>query len=241
MSSKAACVFCGSSVGTNPEFVRAAKCAVCSLVAGWLVLHWITDRLKLALGRAFALQGRTLIYGGGDNGLMGAVSSECLEAGSRTIGIVPHAIAQGGGEGDTLHKPIEANENTIITASMHERKAKMASLAEGGFFGLPGGFGTFEEVLEAITWTQIGIHKKPVVLLNVCGYYTPLKQLIESGVTSGFITPWYSRIVVFVEAPEREGEGEGEGEAFDWGKAALEALETWKMPECGALFKDWVL
>ncbi|KAF8334148.1 uncharacterized protein EI90DRAFT_3051243 [Cantharellus anzutake] len=207
------CVFCGSTKGNRPEFADAAT----------------------ALGRALANDNRQLIYGGGTSGLMGRVAAACREAGGRVTGVVPRAIAEGGGEGDSVYNPISPDyPDTLFVGNMHERKMRMAELADGGFVGLPGGFGTFEEVLEAVTWTGLGIHEKPVVLLNVCGYYEPLKLLISKGLEYGFIKQDFASLVVFVEPTEDVVD-----ENFDWGEATLSALNSWKMPEVGGIFKNW--
>jgi len=97
-----------------------------------------------------------------------------------------------------------------------------------GFIGLPGGFGTFEEVLEAITWTQLGIHAKPVVLINVLGYYDPLRALVKSAVASGFIKPMNERLVIFIDGSPGIDPAD-----FDWGTAALSALDAWSPPGPG--------
>ncbi|KAF7985006.1 hypothetical protein HWV62_9994 [Athelia sp. TMB] len=118
----------------------------------------------------------------------------------------------------------------VIVGSMHERKVEMASRARG-FVGLPGGYGTFEEVLEAITWTQLNIHTKPVVVLNVLNFYEPLRALVRQGVSEGFIEPQNEQLVVFVDGPSmgsaEETEWKAAQESFDWGTAAIEALDRW--------------
>jgi len=122
---------------------------------------------------------------------------------------------------------------TIVVHSMHERKVEMAKRVRG-FFGLPGGFGTFEELMEVITWTQIGLHDKPVVLLNVLGFYDPLRELIRSAVRSGFVQPQNEGLVVFVDGPADLSAHE----TFEWGAPALEAMGAWKKPEWDYGF-DW--
>jgi len=116
---------------------------------------------------------------------------------------------------------------------MHERKVEMAQRVQG-FIGLPGGFGTFEEVLEVTTWTQLGIHDKPVVLLNVLSFWEPLKTLIRTSVEAGFIRSFSERLVIFVDGPADPQEHE----KFDWGKAALEAIESWEQGKNNPLY-DW--
>ncbi|KAF8321658.1 hypothetical protein DL93DRAFT_2072437 [Clavulina sp. PMI_390] len=207
----AVCVYCASSMGNEPEFREAAE----------------------SLGRAIANQKRTLVYGGGNRGLMGAVSAACRDAGGKTLGVIPRTIAEGGGEGSRKEEVMSiVAAETIVVDSMHQRKMIMAESADAGFIGLPGGFGTLEEVLEAITWTQLGIQKKPVVLLNVKGYYTPIRQLVQGGVTAGLIKPGYSGIVQIVDKPEDDA-------TFDWGEAALKALANWAPPREGPLYTTW--
>ncbi|KAL0947496.1 hypothetical protein HGRIS_013598 [Hohenbuehelia grisea] len=108
---------------------------------------------------------------------------------------------------------------------MHERKVEMAKRS-CAFIGLPGGFGTFEEVLEVTTWTQLGIHTKPVVLINVLSYWEPLRQLIQGGVREGFISQANADIIVFVDGPGAGASAE-EHETFNWGEAALNAITAW--------------
>jgi len=103
-----------------------------------------------------------------------------------------------------------------------------------GFIGLPGGYGTFEEVLEVTTWTQLGIHDKPVVLLNVLSFWEPLRALIRTSIEAGFIRPCGERLVTFIDGPDDPQEHE----TFDWGKAALEAIESWEQGKNNPLY-DW--
>ncbi|KAG8892326.1 hypothetical protein FRB99_002801 [Tulasnella sp. 403] len=216
---RAVCVYCASSPGIQPEYRDAAT----------------------SLGNALASSSRPLVYGGGNRGLMGIVSSSVLTNGGNAIGVLPRAMVNAGGEGrgkveggpkQPLDAVNSANMQSIVVESMHERKTTMARLAGDGFIALPGGFGTFEEVLEAITWSQLGIHQKPVVLLNVNGYWDPLKQLIEKGVGESFIEPKNRSLVTSIDAPSTGSAG------FDWGKAALEAIEAWTPPQDGGYF-NW--
>jgi len=117
---------------------------------------------------------------------------------------------------------------------MHDRKIEMTKRA-GGFVGLPGGFGTYEEVLEVICWTQIGLHTKPMVLLNVLNFYDPLRSLIRSGIKEGFIQPHNENLVIFVDGPPDMREHD----AFDWGKAAIDALDSWDGGSVQRLPFDW--
>ncbi len=153
------CVFMGSSGGKRPEYLAAAR----------------------EVGRELAERGLALVYGGGDIGLMGAVARSVHEHGGTVVGVIPKALSarEVAGEGVQL-------DNCVFTDSMHERKAVMASLASA-FVVLPGGFGTFEEMCEMVTWTQLGIHNKSVGLLNVCGFYDRLHGAFEHAVAEGFI------------------------------------------------------
>ncbi|KZO90383.1 hypothetical protein CALVIDRAFT_542710 [Calocera viscosa TUFC12733] len=214
MSKPAVCVFCASSIGTRPAYLAAAS----------------------SVGKAIAASGRKLVYGGGMKGLMGATAHACVEAGGQVVGVIPYAMVASGGEGYGTIPGWEGNGMEVVVAkSMHERKQTMAARAEAGFIALPGGFGTFEEVLEMITWTQLGIHQKPVILLNIFNFYSPLRQMIRDAVDSGFIPPNNIRLAVFVDCPEGIDPGD-----FDWGNAALDALEDWKHVKGPRNF-DWTL
>ncbi|RKP14449.1 putative cytokinin riboside 5'-monophosphate phosphoribohydrolase LOG6, partial [Piptocephalis cylindrospora] len=149
------CVFCGSSKGNKPAFMEKA----------------------IAFGEIIAKQNWTLVYGGGSNGLMGAVAKSVLAHGGKVISIIPEALVAP--SGDMLGE-------VLIVKSMHERKRMMAEKSDA-FVGLPGGFGTLEELLEMITWSTLGIHSKPLVLLNTHGYYEPIRQWSDRAVESGFV------------------------------------------------------
>ena len=151
------CVFCGSSAGTNPVYRAAAT----------------------ELGTALAAANIELVYGGGHVGLMGAVADAVLAAGGTVIGVIPRALA----EREVAHSGLT---KLHVVESMHERKALMADLSDG-FVALPGGFGTFEEFCEAVTWVQLGIQAKPCVLLDVNGYYEPLIAMFDRAVEDGFV------------------------------------------------------
>ncbi|KAI0648321.1 hypothetical protein C8Q79DRAFT_999701 [Trametes meyenii] len=201
-------VFCGSASGSDPAFVDAAK----------------------SLGRAIAEAKRPLVYGGGSAGVMGAVSGAALEAGGDVVGVTPYAMVAAGGEVDqtkSIHKPHiqlqEKGREKVIVNSMHERKAEMAKRS-AAFVGLPGGYGTFEEVLEVVCWSQIGIHSKPVILVNVRNFWEPLRALIRNGIREGFILEKNERLVRFVEGPADVAEHG----VFNWGRATLDALEQWE-------------
>jgi uncharacterized protein (TIGR00730 family) len=159
------CVFCGSAPGNDPRFFDYAT----------------------AVGTALAEAGNGLVYGGGRTGLMGAVADAAVAAGGQVTGIIPQQLE----DREIAHRGIS---DLRIVATMHERKALMAELSDG-FIALPGGFGTFEEYCEAVTWVQLGIQLKPCVLANLAGYYDPLVAQFDRGRASGFITPANREIV----------------------------------------------
>ena len=158
------CVFCGSNAGHLPCYREAAE----------------------QLGRTLAARGIELVYGGGNIGLMGAVADACLAAGGAVTGIIPEALMGKEVAGRAVdHRALTRLE---VVDSMHTRKARMAELADG-FIALPGGFGTFEEFCEILTWGQLGFHQKPMGLLNVNGFYDPLLAMFDRAVTDGFLRP----------------------------------------------------
>ncbi|XP_015878837.1 cytokinin riboside 5'-monophosphate phosphoribohydrolase LOG8 isoform X1 [Ziziphus jujuba] len=160
------CVFCGSNSGHRKIFSDAA----------------------LDLGRELVARKMDLVYGGGSGGLMGLVSQTVHDGGCHVLGVIPKALI-----------PLEISGSSvgevIIVSDMHERKAEMARRADA-FIALPGGYGTMEELLEMITWSQLGIHNKPVGLLNVDGYYDCLLGVFDKGVEEGFIDPSARSIVI---------------------------------------------
>lgn len=167
------CVFCGSASGTNPAFAEAAR----------------------ELGRALAAQGLTLVYGGGRVGLMGVVASAALAAGGAVVGVIPHSLSQ---------KEIAQEDCTelIVVNTMHERKALMADRSHA-FVALPGGYGTCDELFEILTWAQLGIHTKPVAVLNVNGFFTPLLAWLDHVVAEGLLKPKHrERLLVAGSVPE---------------------------------------
>lgn len=151
------CVFCGSNPGARPVYAEAAR----------------------ALGRTLAERGMGLVYGGARVGLMGAVADTVLAAGGEAIGVIPHALVAR----EVAHTGLT---ELHVVNSMHERKALMADLA-GAFIALPGGYGTLDELCEILTWSQLGLHPKPVGLLNVEGYFDPLLALFDRAVEEGFL------------------------------------------------------
>jgi uncharacterized protein (TIGR00730 family) len=165
------CIFCGSSTGVRPEYRAAAE----------------------AIGIELARRQIGIVFGGGCVGLMGVVADTALAHGAHVIGVIPSAMVAR----EIAHRGLP---DLRIVASMHERKALMASLSDA-FIALPGGFGTFEEFCEVITWTQLGLHRKPCGLLNVAGYYDPLVALFDRAVADGFIRPQNRGIVVTESSP----------------------------------------
>jgi uncharacterized protein (TIGR00730 family) len=140
-----------------------------------------------ALGAEMVKRGIELVYGGGGIGIMGAVADGVIEAKGKVIGVIPYALATK----ERAHPDIDMR----VVNTMHERKAIMADLSDA-FIALPGGFGTFEELMETITWGQLGIHQKPVGLLNIAGYYDPMLAMIDRAIQDGFILPRYRNLFV---------------------------------------------
>lgn len=134
-----------------------------------------------------AERGIGLVYGGGGIGMMGAVADAVIEARGEVIGVIPYALA--------TKERARRDVDMRVVNTMHERKAMMAELSDA-FIAMPGGFGTFEEMMETITWGQLGIHQKPVGLLNVAGYYDPLLTMIDRAIEEGFILPRYRSLFV---------------------------------------------
>ena len=160
------CVFCGSSDGTVPAFHEAAA----------------------ATGRAIAERGSRVVYGGAAVGLMGRVADAALAAGGEVVGVIPEIF----GSGEIAHAGLT---ELHVVDTMHTRKLHMATLADA-FIALPGGLGTLEEILEALTWTQIRVHEKPCGLLNVDGFYNPLLTLLDNAVDVGLLRPSHRRSIV---------------------------------------------
>lgn len=151
-------IFCGSSAGEHPLYLETAR----------------------LVGRTLAQQGLALVYGGGKVGLMGAVADAALEAGGVVIGVMPRGLV----EREIAHRGLT---ELHVVEDMHERKTKMAALADG-FIALPGGAGTLEEIFEQWTWAQLGIHEKPCAFLNIKGYYDPLQAMVDNMVRKGLCT-----------------------------------------------------
>ena len=147
------------------------------------------------MGTVLAAKGIGLVYGGGNVGLMGVVADAVLAGGGNVIGVIPQSLANR----EVAHLGVT---DLRVVDSMHTRKAMMADLADA-FTAMPGGVGTFEEFFEAVTWTQLGVHKKPCGLLNAGGFYTPLEAFIDQAVAEGFIKPLHRSIVVCDDDPAR--------------------------------------
>jgi uncharacterized protein (TIGR00730 family) len=181
---KRVCLFCGSNVGVRAAYGQAAT----------------------EFGRALAVRGLALVYGGGSVGLMKVAAEAALDAGGSVIGVITEQlmVREVGHPGLT---------ELVVLPTMHERKARMAALADA-FVALPGGFGTFDEFCEMATWDQLGIHAKPLVLLNVEGYFDGFLAQIDRGVADGFLKPEHRAMVEIVSRVE---------DIFD-------ALQRWQAP-----------
>ncbi len=153
------CVYCGSAVGINADYAETAR----------------------KVGRSLAHHGFGLVYGGGQVGLMGILADAVLEHGGRAIGVIPAPLA-------TKEIAHDGLTELHVVADMHERKAMMASRAIA-FLTLPGGIGTFEEFFETLSWSILGLHQKPMGILNVAGYFDPLIALLDHAVTERFVRP----------------------------------------------------
>lgn len=173
MELRRVCVFCGSSLGARPAYLEAAR----------------------ALGAELAGRGIGLVYGGAHVGLMGALADACLSAGGEVTGVIPGALVQA----EVAHAGLD---DLRIVDTMHERKALMADLSDG-FVALPGGFGTFEEFCEVLTWSQLSLHAtpKPCALLDVAGFYRPLVELFDTAADQGFIRPEHRGLVLVATDP----------------------------------------
>ncbi|KQJ97117.1 probable cytokinin riboside 5'-monophosphate phosphoribohydrolase LOGL10 [Brachypodium distachyon] len=169
---KRICVFCGSSQGKKRSYHDAA----------------------IELGNELVARGVDLVYGGGSIGLMGMVSQAVYDGGRHVIGVIPKTLMTPEISGQTVGE-------VRAVADMHQRKAEMARQSDA-FIALPGGYGTLEELLEVITWAQLGIHHKPVGLLNVDGYYNSLLTFIDKAVEEGFINTSARRIIVLAPTAE---------------------------------------
>jgi uncharacterized protein (TIGR00730 family) len=172
MTLRRLCVYCGSKPGSRAVYAEAAR----------------------ALGRLLAEEGVGLVYGGAGVGLMGAVADAALAAGGEVLGVIPHGLAAK----EVAHPGLT---ELFVVGSMHERKALMADLADG-FAALPGGLGTLEELAEALTWAQLGIHHKPCALLNVAGYFDGLVAYLDHAEAEGLLHPEHRALLVVEATPE---------------------------------------
>lgn len=182
---KSITVFCGSSYGNETMYEQQAA----------------------LLGKTLAQKEITLVYGGASVGLMGAVANAALEAGGKVIGVIPRFL----NSKEIAHIGLT---ELILVDSMHERKAKMSELCEG-VITLPGGFGTMEELFEMLTWAQLGLHQKPIGLLNTGGYYDALNYLVKTMEEQGFLKPVYREMLLVNEDIE----------------ALLEQMKNYQAPE----------
>ena len=163
------CVYCGSSRGNDPSYAGGAR----------------------TLGRLLVDRGYSLVYGGARVGTMGILADSVLESGGAVEGIIPEALV----ERELAHNGLT---RLHVVSSMHERKRKMADLADG-FVALPGGFGTLEEIFEVLTWSQLDLHSKPCGLLNIRGYYDALASFLDHTVAEGFVRPDHRRALIVGE------------------------------------------
>lgn len=178
------CVFTGSSMGAHPSYAEAAE----------------------ALGKVFVREKIELIYGGASVGLMGVMANTILAHGGQAHGIIPHGLASK----EVMHTSLT---KLTVCDTMHERKQAMSDLADA-FIAMPGGFGTFNELFEMLTWAQLGIHTKPVGILNVAGYFDALLSMVEVAVTQGFVSEAHRQLFLVEADP----------------KALIEALRAHQMP-----------
>jgi uncharacterized protein (TIGR00730 family) len=166
------CVFCGSSPGNGDQYLAGAR----------------------GLGRALTERGIGLVYGGASVGCMGAIADAVLQSGGEVIGVIPRVLV----EREIAHPGLS---DLRIVQTLHERKALMAELA-GGFVALPGGAGTLDELFEAWTWAQLGLHRKPVGLLNVAGYYDQLAGFLDHALGAGFLNAEHRGMLAIESDPQ---------------------------------------
>lgn len=169
---KRVCVFCGSALGRDRRHRDAA----------------------IALAEALVGRGLGLVFGGGSVGLMGVLADAMLAKGGEVIGVIPHGLAAR----EVAHRGLS---DLRVVPSMHARKSLMAELSDA-FVALPGGFGTFEELFEVVTWAQLGIHRKPIGLLNVAGYYDSLIRFFDHAVAEGFASAENRALLLIADEPD---------------------------------------
>jgi uncharacterized protein (TIGR00730 family) len=192
---KSICVYCGSAKLASREYFAAAK----------------------VMGETLARRGQTLVYGGGRTGLMGALADGALANGGEVIGV----ITEGMNTPELAHTHLTRLE---VTATIHQRKARMYELAEG-YIALPGGYGTLDELFETLTWAQIGEHSKPVGLLNVSGYYDDLLKMLDRAEEEKFLFPEHRRALLV------DSEAEGLLEVMEGYRTPIEAVKRWMKQE----------
>lgn len=197
MKDKRICIFAGSNPGDKPDYADAAT----------------------ALGNELVGRGLGLVYGGGNTGLMGAVADAALAGGGEVIGVIPEFLADH--ERKIAHE--RASELHVV-ATMHERKAMMFELS-AGFVALPGGLGTFEEILEMLTWGQLGLHEKPCAVLNVNGYFDRLLNFLDHAVAERFLKPEHREMLIIGTTPQ----------------LVLDALDAYQRPRGDKWLSDGVL
>lgn len=164
------CVYCGSRTGASPVYRKAAE----------------------ALARDIAARGVRLVYGGGRVGLMGVIADAVLAAGGRVTGVIPRHLQD-------VERGHQGLADLVVVETMHERKWRMSELADG-FVVLPGGLGTLDETFETVTWKQLGLHDRPIVIADIDGYWAPLRALLEHTIGEGFATPGSAGLATFVDS-----------------------------------------
>jgi len=184
----AICVYCGSSSGGSPDYVELAR----------------------AFGAELARRGISLVYGGGKVGLMGTVADAVLAGGGKVVGVIPRQLV----ELEVAHPGLT---ELVTVETMHQRKTRMYELSDA-FVALPGGFGTMDEMFEMLTWAQLGLHRYPCAFLDVRGYYSPLRAMMDHMVAERFVRPEQRDSVWF---------GHGMAELFDW----MQGYEGQYMPK----------
>jgi uncharacterized protein (TIGR00730 family) len=168
---RSVCVFCGSLAGNRDEYAEAAR----------------------GMGKAIASRGLELVYGAGHIGLMGILADAALEAGGQVIGVIPQALV----DRELAHRGLT---ELVIVETMHQRKARMADRSDA-FVALPGGYGTLDETFEILTWAQLGLHTKPVGMLNVGGFFDPLLAWMDRAVAEGFLRTQHRHLLCVHEEP----------------------------------------
>lgn len=179
------CVYCGSKPGNDPSYAEGAR----------------------ALGRAMCARDIGLVYGAGSVGMMTLVADEVLDHGGTVLGIIPQALVN-------LEVSHQGLTETIVTHTMHERKAIMEARSDG-FVAMPGGLGTLDELFEIWTWLQLGVHRKPVGMLNISGYFDALLTFLDHMVTQGYLSPMHRDLLLVDTDPE----------------ALLDRMTAWSPPD----------